>query len=144
MDSWIAFNEFQPNTAEDMSCRWGRCTLNLSRLKRPPMGVVWKLGERMASSGIVIFTWLWLKITRVLNNYSNTVAIRKFGVRDFQISLGFMGLFIFFINAREKELCTLINEVLDRVRQINLEVDSDNVQEMLEFPNEELTIDELI
>ncbi|GFV06499.1 hypothetical protein TNCV_2948221 [Trichonephila clavipes] len=25
----------------------GRCTLNLSKLKRPPVGVVYKLGERM-------------------------------------------------------------------------------------------------
>ncbi|GFV10538.1 hypothetical protein TNCV_2584321 [Trichonephila clavipes] len=43
-----------PNTAEDPPCRRDRCTLNLSRFKRPPVGVVWKLEEEGASSGVVL------------------------------------------------------------------------------------------
>ncbi|GFW25668.1 hypothetical protein TNCV_1309291 [Trichonephila clavipes] len=37
-----------------------------------------------------------------------------------------------------------IEEVVNLLRQINLEVDSDDVQELLDCPNQELTIDELI
>ncbi|GFS95159.1 hypothetical protein TNCV_2705051 [Trichonephila clavipes] len=39
---------------EDPLCRDGRCTVNLSRLIRPPVGVVWKLGERGVGSGVVL------------------------------------------------------------------------------------------
>ncbi|GFV72626.1 hypothetical protein TNCV_2602331 [Trichonephila clavipes] len=42
-------HEFGLWTAEDPICRGGRCTLNMSRFKRPPLGVVWKLGEGMSS-----------------------------------------------------------------------------------------------
>ncbi|GFW12548.1 hypothetical protein TNCV_818001 [Trichonephila clavipes] len=45
-------------------CRGGRCPLNMSRLKRPPVGVVWKLREGGASSGVVLVTRSWFKITR--------------------------------------------------------------------------------
>ncbi|GFT43662.1 RNA-directed DNA polymerase from mobile element jockey [Trichonephila clavipes] len=34
-----------------------------SKLKRPPVGVVWYLRERGASSGVVHVTWSWFKIT---------------------------------------------------------------------------------
>ncbi|GFU97811.1 uncharacterized protein TNCV_2532831 [Trichonephila clavipes] len=34
-------------TPEDLPCRGGRCTLNPLKLKRPPIGVMWKLGEGM-------------------------------------------------------------------------------------------------
>ncbi|GFU54322.1 hypothetical protein TNCV_576941 [Trichonephila clavipes] len=37
---WLVCLEFEPNAVEDSSCRGSRCTLNLSRLKRPPVGVV--------------------------------------------------------------------------------------------------------
>ncbi|GFV73425.1 hypothetical protein TNCV_3389411 [Trichonephila clavipes] len=50
--SWPACHEFEPSTAEDP--QWRRCTLNLSRLKRPPVGILGKLGE--ASSGVVLVT----------------------------------------------------------------------------------------
>ncbi|GFU22832.1 hypothetical protein TNCV_4965881 [Trichonephila clavipes] len=36
--------EFKPSIAEDLPCRGGS-TLNLSKLKRPQVGVVWKLEE---------------------------------------------------------------------------------------------------
>ncbi|GFS84382.1 hypothetical protein TNCV_4605892 [Trichonephila clavipes] len=36
-DSWMACHEFEPCTAEDPPCRGGRCTLNMKRLKRPPV-----------------------------------------------------------------------------------------------------------
>ncbi|GFT08376.1 hypothetical protein TNCV_3423291 [Trichonephila clavipes] len=45
MDSWLACQEFEPSAAEDHSCRGSHCTLNLPRLKRPPVGVVGKLRE---------------------------------------------------------------------------------------------------
>ncbi|GFX47174.1 transposable element Tcb1 transposase [Trichonephila clavipes] len=35
-DSWLVIHEFEPRVAEDPPCRGGHCTLNLSRLKRPP------------------------------------------------------------------------------------------------------------
>ncbi|GBP58675.1 Tigger transposable element-derived protein 1 [Eumeta japonica] len=42
------------------------------------------------------------------------------------------------------EICNVIKDVVELGRQINLEVDSDDVQELLDSHNEELTIDELI
>ncbi|GFV38091.1 hypothetical protein TNCV_4204011 [Trichonephila clavipes] len=45
IDSWQACHEFEPSVAFDPPRRRGRSTLNMSRLKRPPVGVVWKLGE---------------------------------------------------------------------------------------------------
>ncbi|GFV33423.1 hypothetical protein TNCV_758471 [Trichonephila clavipes] len=42
-NSWPAYQEFEPGTTKDPPCRRGRCTLNMSRLKRPPVGVVWKI-----------------------------------------------------------------------------------------------------
>ncbi|GFT70257.1 hypothetical protein TNCV_3457011 [Trichonephila clavipes] len=49
-DSWLVCHEFDPGTAKDPPCRGSRCTLNISRFKHSPVGVVWKLGERMSSS----------------------------------------------------------------------------------------------
>ncbi|CAH4031933.1 unnamed protein product [Pieris brassicae] len=46
--------------------------------------------------------------------------------------------------AKADEICNVIKDVVDLGRQINLEVDSDDVQELLDSHNEELTIDELI
>ncbi|GFT23442.1 histone-lysine N-methyltransferase SETMAR [Trichonephila clavipes] len=54
--SWLACHEMEPSTTEDLPCRGGRCTLNMWRLKCPPLGVVWKLGEGGASSGVVLTT----------------------------------------------------------------------------------------
>ncbi|GFY02863.1 hypothetical protein TNCV_3507431 [Trichonephila clavipes] len=45
MDSWLACREYEPCTAEEQSWRRSRCRLNMSKLKRPPVGVVYKLGE---------------------------------------------------------------------------------------------------
>ncbi|GFT13959.1 hypothetical protein TNCV_2615931 [Trichonephila clavipes] len=42
------------------------------------------------------------------------------------------------------EIGNLIEEVVDLARQINLQVNSDDVQELLDFHNRKLTIDELI
>ncbi|GFV61003.1 hypothetical protein TNCV_3845821 [Trichonephila clavipes] len=53
-DSWPACNEFKPNATEDPPCRGFRCKLNMSRIRRLPVGVVWKLGERGASSSVVL------------------------------------------------------------------------------------------
>ncbi|GFV53139.1 hypothetical protein TNCV_4954251 [Trichonephila clavipes] len=39
-----ACHEFEPSTAEDPPYRKGRCTLNMSRLKRPPVGMVKERG----------------------------------------------------------------------------------------------------
>ncbi|GFU57044.1 hypothetical protein TNCV_1779111 [Trichonephila clavipes] len=38
--SGLVCHEFQPRATEDLLCGGGRSTLNLSRLKRPPTGVV--------------------------------------------------------------------------------------------------------
>ncbi|GFX62474.1 hypothetical protein TNCV_413161 [Trichonephila clavipes] len=43
-DSWLAYHEFEPCTAENPLCR-RRCTLNMSMLKHAFVGAVWKLGE---------------------------------------------------------------------------------------------------
>ncbi|GFU05425.1 hypothetical protein TNCV_3290781 [Trichonephila clavipes] len=42
------------------------------------------------------------------------------------------------------EIGNVIEEVTNLVRQINLEVDSDDVQEVLDFHNQEQTFDESI
>ncbi|GFW06543.1 tigger transposable element-derived protein 1 [Trichonephila clavipes] len=42
------------------------------------------------------------------------------------------------------EISNLIEEVVDLAWQINIEVDSDDVQELLDFHNEKLVIDEFI
>ncbi|GFT12693.1 hypothetical protein TNCV_5094591 [Trichonephila clavipes] len=44
-DSWLACHEFEPGSSEDLPCRRGRCTLNMSWLVRPPVGIAWKYGE---------------------------------------------------------------------------------------------------
>ncbi|GFW75670.1 hypothetical protein TNCV_4428531 [Trichonephila clavipes] len=44
-DSRPACHKFEPSTAEDPQCRGSRCTLNMSKLKRPPVVVVRKLEE---------------------------------------------------------------------------------------------------
>ncbi|GFW65787.1 hypothetical protein TNCV_586131 [Trichonephila clavipes] len=36
-----------PNSTKYVPCRRGRGTLNMSRLKHPAVGVVWKLGEEV-------------------------------------------------------------------------------------------------
>ncbi|GFX41472.1 hypothetical protein TNCV_3490121 [Trichonephila clavipes] len=46
-DLWPACHEIEPSTPEDPPCKEGRCTLNMLRLKHPPVGVVWKLGEEV-------------------------------------------------------------------------------------------------
>ncbi|GFX29833.1 hypothetical protein TNCV_4749621 [Trichonephila clavipes] len=38
-ESWLVCHEFDPSAAEDPLCRGNRCTLNLLRHKRPPIGV---------------------------------------------------------------------------------------------------------
>ncbi|GFU97935.1 hypothetical protein TNCV_166841, partial [Trichonephila clavipes] len=51
-DSWPQCHELELSTAEDLPCRGGRCSLNLSKLKlgAPPIGVLWKLGEGVSPS----------------------------------------------------------------------------------------------
>ncbi|GFX38051.1 hypothetical protein TNCV_3836501 [Trichonephila clavipes] len=48
MDSRLVCHEFKPSI-KDSPCREKRCLLNILRLKRPPVGVVWKLGEGSAA-----------------------------------------------------------------------------------------------
>ncbi|GFU32903.1 hypothetical protein TNCV_4155141 [Trichonephila clavipes] len=45
-NSCLAGHEFEPSAAEHPPCGMGRCTLHMSRLKRPPFGKMWKLEER--------------------------------------------------------------------------------------------------
>ncbi|GFU61479.1 hypothetical protein TNCV_2287761 [Trichonephila clavipes] len=53
MGSW---HEFEPGTVEDPTSRGSRCTLNMSRLEHPPVGMVWKLGEGDATTGDMFVT----------------------------------------------------------------------------------------
>ncbi|GFU61727.1 hypothetical protein TNCV_4612051 [Trichonephila clavipes] len=48
MNSCLVLHTFESSTAEDLSCRWDWCMLNMSRLKCPPEAVVWKFkkGDR--------------------------------------------------------------------------------------------------
>ncbi|GFX30951.1 hypothetical protein TNCV_4146591 [Trichonephila clavipes] len=41
-DSLLECHELEPSATEDLPCTESRCTLNLSRLKRPCVGMVWK------------------------------------------------------------------------------------------------------
>ncbi|GFX02821.1 hypothetical protein TNCV_4438031 [Trichonephila clavipes] len=45
--SKLACQEFEYCSAEEPSCRGDRCKFNMSRLKHPPVGVVWNLGKGM-------------------------------------------------------------------------------------------------
>ncbi|GFW19886.1 hypothetical protein TNCV_3561891 [Trichonephila clavipes] len=63
-DSWLACR-FESSTCEYQPCRGGRCTLNLSRLKCPPIVLMWKLIEgAIGNSGrgslVVKVTNSWL------------------------------------------------------------------------------------
>ncbi|GFU70415.1 hypothetical protein TNCV_3442321 [Trichonephila clavipes] len=62
-DSWPACHEFELCTAEDQQCTEGRCTLNKSRLKRPP---VVHAGEGDTNSSVVLVTYPRFKITRTV------------------------------------------------------------------------------
>ncbi|GFU96402.1 hypothetical protein TNCV_89781 [Trichonephila clavipes] len=43
-DSWLACLEFKPIAAEDPLCGGGRCMLNLSKFKHPPIGLeAWRV-----------------------------------------------------------------------------------------------------
>ncbi|GFT31134.1 hypothetical protein TNCV_3645321 [Trichonephila clavipes] len=54
--------------------------------------------------------------------------------------------FVFCLKTKKKgkEIGYVIEEVVNLPRQINLEVDSDDIQELLDSHNQELTIVELI
>ncbi|GFX62570.1 hypothetical protein TNCV_4867331 [Trichonephila clavipes] len=56
-DSWPVCHDFEPGTTEDPPCRRDRYTLNMSMIKRPPIGVVWKLGLGVPDQ-------MWLSGTR--------------------------------------------------------------------------------
>ncbi|GFU61697.1 hypothetical protein TNCV_4611761 [Trichonephila clavipes] len=60
----MVYYEFEPSTAEDPTCRGDDKILNPSKLKRPPVGGVWNLGEGDASSGVNLVNESWFKITR--------------------------------------------------------------------------------
>ncbi|GFU44465.1 hypothetical protein TNCV_1505931 [Trichonephila clavipes] len=51
MDSWLSRHELEPRTTEDPPSRGYPCTLNMPRLKRPSIGVVWKFGEGVTAHG---------------------------------------------------------------------------------------------
>ncbi|GFW27657.1 hypothetical protein TNCV_765391 [Trichonephila clavipes] len=53
-DSWVGCHDFEPRVAVDWSCRGHQSMLNLSRFKRPPIGVMWKLREGSAGLGVVV------------------------------------------------------------------------------------------
>ncbi|GFW84212.1 hypothetical protein TNCV_4878751 [Trichonephila clavipes] len=56
MDLWLVCHKFEPSTTKDPPCRGSQFTLNMLRLKRAPVGVVWKLEEGGSSSGVILVT----------------------------------------------------------------------------------------
>ncbi|GFX45595.1 hypothetical protein TNCV_175881 [Trichonephila clavipes] len=48
--------QFKPCIARDPPFRGNRFMLNMSKLKRPPVSEVWKLGEWSDSSGVTLVT----------------------------------------------------------------------------------------
>ncbi|GFU69102.1 hypothetical protein TNCV_4458291 [Trichonephila clavipes] len=59
-DWWSVSQEVKPSTAEDPPYSKSRCSLNMSRFKHPPVGVVWKLGGGVRS-GVILVSWPWSK-----------------------------------------------------------------------------------
>ncbi|GFV96880.1 hypothetical protein TNCV_4350931 [Trichonephila clavipes] len=55
-----------------------------------------------------------------------------------------IAIFFFRFEKKKGKIVHVIEEVVDLARQINLEVDSDDVQELLDSHNPGLTIDEFI
>ncbi|GFT11404.1 hypothetical protein TNCV_1144681 [Trichonephila clavipes] len=45
LNSLLVGHEFEPSATKDQPRREGRCTLNMSRLRRTLFGVMWKLGD---------------------------------------------------------------------------------------------------
>ncbi|GFX51136.1 hypothetical protein TNCV_2734871 [Trichonephila clavipes] len=74
--------------------------------------------------------------------YSNKSTYANNDLRDFQISS--IRLLFEETNGQIGKNGNLIEEFTDFPRQINLEVNSDDIQELLSFHNQKLTIDELI
>ncbi|GFX16069.1 uncharacterized protein TNCV_4703271 [Trichonephila clavipes] len=118
-----------------------------------------RLNERRGQkSEIIAKIRLWFGSTSVLSRASKmTIGIinahlRRYSnlaLRDFQISS--INLFLFLITETQAvlvpepdEIGNVIQEIVDLARQINLEVNSDDVQELLDSHNQELTMDELI
>ncbi|GFU59670.1 hypothetical protein TNCV_3186381 [Trichonephila clavipes] len=54
VDSWLKCHEFESSATKGPSCRGACCILNLSWLKRPPVGVVWKLGASSEISSVIL------------------------------------------------------------------------------------------
>ncbi|GFV60808.1 hypothetical protein TNCV_954281 [Trichonephila clavipes] len=51
-NSRLECHDIKPLSAEDPPCRGVECTLNMSRLKRPTVDVVWKVGEEGANTQV--------------------------------------------------------------------------------------------
>ncbi|GFX93854.1 hypothetical protein TNCV_1590291 [Trichonephila clavipes] len=78
--TWLACHEFEFSTAEAPPCRGDRCTLNLLRLKRPPVAVVWKLGEVLLVKDYLeedIRRMVWPARFSDLNTIENVRCSRK-------------------------------------------------------------------
>ncbi|GFU57247.1 hypothetical protein TNCV_3634371 [Trichonephila clavipes] len=55
----LAYHKLEPCATEDLPCRGGRCTLNLSKIKRPSLGALWRKTEFLYSESKIpesIFT----------------------------------------------------------------------------------------
>ncbi|GFX82784.1 hypothetical protein TNCV_385771 [Trichonephila clavipes] len=80
-----ACHEFDPCTAEDPPYRGGPYTLNMSRLKRPPVGVVRKIRER-DSEGNKVVSYLrsnnesGIRMVMVTNSYP--VSQKRLGAKS--------------------------------------------------------------
>ncbi|GFW12033.1 hypothetical protein TNCV_4530981 [Trichonephila clavipes] len=72
--SWV-----RSSAAEDSTCRGARCTLNLSRLLRPPIVVLWKTataGSDVIQSGRPIFDDFFQHLWPYIGNNTANVVFR--------------------------------------------------------------------
>ncbi|GFX50832.1 hypothetical protein TNCV_2731861 [Trichonephila clavipes] len=67
--------KFETSAAQDPTWKGNQCRLKMFRLKRPPVGVMRKLGQ----AGAVFVAWLWFKITRSVANIPR--AVLKYDVK---------------------------------------------------------------
>ncbi|GFU65589.1 hypothetical protein TNCV_635121 [Trichonephila clavipes] len=74
MDSWLACHEFESSTAEE-----GRCTLNMSRFKCPPFGVVWKIFRSSGHGTNATSRKLWSHHARITTDREGHCILYKAG-----------------------------------------------------------------
>ncbi|GFW57545.1 transposon Tf2-6 polyprotein [Trichonephila clavipes] len=91
MDSWLAHHDLKHSAAKDPPCREDRCTLNLSKLKHPPVGLLitdytLKLFKDYLSSNVVVCE-RGVPFRRPLTSKVQSISRRGSGPMPFSIPL---------------------------------------------------------